>query len=133
MPLEFKLDGLKELQEKLLNAVAKIPDAVGKETYQLGEEIMSDAKEVTPMDTGALVNTGKVDLPVIDGGSVLVTLGFGDESVNYALSVHENLNPNVRWKRPGSGPKYLENPFEARKGELAPRISEAVATILMEG
>ncbi len=132
MPLDFQIDGLADLKAKLLSAVQKLPDAVASETYQFGEEIMTDSKEVAPVDTGALMNTGHVQLPKIDGGKVSVTLGYGDESVGYALSVHENLNPNVHWKKPGSGPKYLENPFEARKGELAPRVAEVVRNVLLE-
>ena len=90
---------------------------------------MTDSKEVVPVLTGALMNTGKVFLPVEDATSITVDLGYGDESVDYALIVHEELqspkgNP-INWTRPGSGPKYLQNPFDAKSDQLAPRIAKA--------
>jgi hypothetical protein len=99
--------------------------------YQFAEEVMTDSKEVVPVLTGALMNTGKVFPPVEDDSSITVELGYGDESVDYALYVHEELqSPKghpINWTRSGSGPKYLQNPFDQKSDQLAPRLAKATS------
>jgi hypothetical protein len=127
--MEFKVTGLDDLVQKLKDAKAKLRQNAAKEMYQFAEEIMTDSKQVVPVMTGALMNTGKVFSPVEDSTSITVELGYGDASVDYALIVHEELQTpkggQIKWTRPGSGPKYLQNPFDARSGELAPRLAKA--------
>jgi hypothetical protein len=130
MSMNFKVDDLEEFINKLKDAKLKARENVKKEMYQFAEEVMTDSKQVVPVETGALMNTGKVLEPVEDTTSITVDLGYGDESVNYALYVHEELqspkgNP-INWTRPGSGPKYLQNPFDAKSDQLPPRIAKAI-------
>ncbi len=99
--------------------------------YQRGEKIMAASKEVVPVLTGALMNTGKVTLPEEDGSGVIeVTVGYGDEAVDYALYVHEELDaPSggpIQYTRPGSGPKYLSRPAEAQASELPGDVRDAI-------
>ena len=129
MSMNFKIDGLEDLIQKLKTGKQKFRENAAKKMYQFAEEVMTDSKEVVPVLTGALMNTGKVFLPVEDATSITVDLGYGDESVDYALIVHEELqspkgNP-INWTRPGSGPKYLQNPFDAKSDQFAPRIAKA--------
>lgn len=129
MSMNFKIDGLEDLIQKLKTGKQRFRENAAKEMYQFAEEVMTDSKEVVPVKTGALMNTGKVFPPVEDATSITVDLGYGDESVDYALIVHEELqspkgNP-INWTRPGSGPKYLQNPFDAKSDQLAPRIAKA--------
>ena len=103
---------------------------VGGALYRRGESIMSASKEVVPVLTGALMNTGQVALPVEDSGIITVTAGYGDESVGYALYVHEELDaPSggpIHWTRPGSGPKYLENPATSQADLLPGDVRDAL-------
>ena len=129
MSMNFKIDGLEDLIQKLKTGKQRFRENAAKEMYQFAEEVMTDSKEVVPVKTGALMNTGKVFPPVEDATSITVDLGYGDESVDYALIVHEELqspkgNP-INWTRPGSGPKYLQNPFDAKSDQFAPRIAKA--------
>ena len=119
------------------------------ELYQFAEEVMSDSKEVVPVDFGDLMNSGHVDLPVEDGSTIRVKMGYGNESVGYALYVHEALegaqppSPNwswtkhaakglaINWTRPGSGPKYLERPLRAKQDRLPPRLLAAIKNGLL--
>ena len=125
----FNIDGIEDFSDRL-DVLDKLIDNIGTAMYQFAEEVMTDSKAVVPVDTGALMNTGKVMQPEADDTGVSVTFGYGDESVDYAMYVHEELsawktgNP-INWTRPGSGPKYLENPLKAKQDELPGRIMDA--------
>ena len=131
------IDGIEDLKAKLLVNGPKARQAVKVELYQFAEEVMTDSKAVVPVLTGALMGTGKVMPAVESGDDISVTMGYGDEAVGYALIVHEMLderrfdsetfqmlNP-IHWTRPGSGPKFLENPLKAKQDSLPGRIGTA--------
>ena len=99
---------------------------IKQELYRFAEEVMTASKEVVPVDTGALMATGVVMPPEEDATGVTVTLGYGGMAVDYAKIVHENLDPNVHWQRPGSGPKFLENPMKERQDALPDRIATVI-------
>ena len=81
--------------------------------YREAERIMTEAKGRTPVDTGALRASGQVQPPEVAGSRVSVTLGFGNNSVAYAVYVHENLTA----RHPVGEAKYLERPLlEAVRG-----------------
>jgi hypothetical protein len=83
-----------------------------------------------------------------DGQGVAIDIGYGDASIGYALYVHEalegphpvNLNWSwakaaakgkaINWTRPGSGPKFLENPLKERQDQLPGRVMDAVRSAL---
>lgn len=124
------IEGLDKLIDDLDKAQKSMKKNVAAAMYQFGEEVMGDSKLVVPVDTGALMNTGKVMPPDIKGSIIEVTLGYGDESTDYALIVHEELQSpsggRINWTRPGSGPKYLENPLKAKQDQLPGRVGKAV-------
>lgn len=124
--ISFEILGLERLQQRFQAAAPKIREEVARELYVFGTEVMEASLRVVPVKTGALMNTGKVDLPVYDGDEVSVKIGYGDEAVGYALYVHENMSTTVNWTRPGSGPKFLEAPLKERQDKLPGRITEAV-------
>lgn len=131
------IQGLELFLDKFSDRLMKDAKAnVSAALYQRGEKIMAASKEVVPVDTGALMNTGQVTLPTEDGSGVIeVTVGYGDESTPYALYVHEELQaPSggpINWTRPGSGPKYLENPardqFDQVPGDIRDALMKAFA------
>lgn len=112
------------------STVQKVKQAIAAEAYQFGEEIMAESKKIVPHDTGALEGTGHVDPPVWGPDDVTVNLGYGSEAVTYAVIVHENMNPDVNWTRPGSGPKYLETPWKAMQGQWPARAAKAAKDAL---
>lgn len=132
--VEFKIEGLDEFIALLNQAKKELPKAIEATLYQFAEEVMADSKaDYVPVDTGALMNTGKVMPLQTDNSSCTVELGYGDESVGYAAIVHEELmspkgNP-INWTRPGSGPKYLSRPLEAKQDQLPQRIIDAVTKV----
>ena len=82
----------------------------GDTTYGLralvkeAEAIMTAAKRLTPVDTGALRASGHV---VADKVKARVTLGFGNSAVGYAVIVHENIMASHKTGQA----KYLELPL----------------------
>src|SRR5229473_344758 len=89
--INLEIRGVDKLSEKLQAAVPAARKTVAATVYQFAEEIMAISKERVPVDTGALMATGKVLPPTDDGGQIAVKMGYGDESVGYALYVHEAL------------------------------------------
>ena len=145
MPSVFlEIKGLDKLEARLRRGIPQAKQNVKVELYQFGEEVMAESKSRVPVDTGALMSTGKVAPPEESGNVIKVTLGYGDEAAGYALYVHEALegsrppSPNwswtkaveagktIQWTRPGSGPKYLENPLKEKQDKLPPRVLAAI-------
>ena len=113
------------IKSALLNYGAPGTTAVAGAIYERLQEILLLAKRLTPYDTGALESSGQVDLPVIEGGSISVKIGFGNASTTYALEQHENL----QYKHaPGRQAKYLETPIN----EAMPTFSEEVGANVMK-
>ncbi len=86
---------LRGLKEKFASAL-----------YMEGERLMLQAKEQTPVLTGALRSSGMVEPPVWQQDVVQVSLGFGGPSIEYALIVHEDLSK----VHPVGKAKFLEDP-----------------------
>ena len=130
---ELEIDGLDRLINKMETLYPKVNDAVEKALYQFAEEVMAASVLVVPVGgTGALMGTGKVLSPEREGTEISVTMGYGDESVGYALYVHENMNANVNWTRPGSGPQFLAQPLHERQDQLPGKIADAVREAMGE-
>ena len=105
--------------------------ALAAAVYQEGEGVMTDAKLLTPVDTGNLRASGHVSLPTVHVSEATVTLGFGGpagsgnhggqsnaESVGYAVYVHENMEAH----HPVGQAKFLEGALKARTSGMAGRI-----------
>jgi hypothetical protein len=133
----FTLD-LSGLGNKL--DMGKVRTAAKQGLYLFAEEVMAASKEVCPVDTSALMNSGHVGRHTPPGVTpefaydteegVAIDLGYGSEAVGYAVYVHENLDPVVAWSKPGSGPKFLENPLKDRQSELPGRILDSIKRVL---
>ena len=105
MSVRVTFTGVDQVRAKLRAIQAAVTRESSSALYQLGEEIMTEAKRRTPVDTGALVNSGFVERPAKETGRVSVTLGFGGPAVDYAFVVHEDLTV----RHPVGQAKYLES------------------------
>lgn len=96
--------------------------------HQEHEEIMTEAKRETPVDTGALRSSGHVNPPEIKGDVVVSEGGFGGPAAPYAVIVHERLDVN----HPNGKAKFYEDPLNRARngmeGRLAERMKKAMAT-----
>ena len=61
--------------------------------------------------------------PIYLKGKPVVQFGF---TAFYAWFVHEKIDPGINWKRPGSGPKFLEAHLKANEKEILEIIKNEV-------
>ena len=106
--MSLTLKGLDVVLKNLKQIEANTPQAAGAALFRRGEAIMTDSKQnYVPVDTGALRGSGHVQLPVVNGNEVTVTLAYGGVAEAYAIPQHERLDYN----HTVGGPKYLERPL----------------------
>ncbi len=94
------------------------------------EQVLEDSKTIPPMvpvDTGDLESTGRVEKST--GGWAVV---YGGESngqfVDYANQVHDDLRPR-HYKKPGSGPKFVEYHYLRRTSVSGPEFDENLSRV----
>lgn len=120
--LKVSVNGTKALKSALRRYGKGAQDALARELYVEMNELIADAITITPIDTGALRASARVERPRkgVFGG-VSVTGGFGGPAAPYALYVHENVGAN--FQAPGTGAKFLEIPYKRRIRGMAGRIA----------
>lgn len=136
--LNIKLIGMKELTNKLKKYPGIADQVTRKHLFQEAEGIMSAAKDLTPVKTSALKNSGHVQLPKAGRRGIEIELGFGGvagsgnqgstnkEDVGYAIRVHEDLNA---YHKVGHA-KFLELPFNQASEGLKNRLSAALREVM---
>lgn len=118
MALEFDVKGT--LAREFGAIAGAIADAAAAALREEAEIEMTEAKERTPVDTGALRASGHVETPEVSPGEVSVTLAFGGPAIGYAIYVHENLEA----LHPVGQAKFLESVLI----ESAPHFADRVGT-----
>jgi hypothetical protein len=53
---------------------------------------------------------------------IKVIMGF---SANYGIYVHENINPDIKWNRAGSGPKFFQSSISSKRGKMLKTIQRS--------
>lgn len=114
--IKERFSNLKQMEVDLNNKLKKIKGGTMVGLLQAASFLRRDmdtTPPLIPIDTGALreswfvrqINSNIEHL-------IKIECGFGDNSVNYALYVHEMTSPpyshEINWSRPGSGPKFFE-------------------------
>lgn len=131
MTVKLEWRGLDRFLARVRAEPERLARALAGALYEEAEELMTAAKLLTPVDTGALRASGHVQLPVREGSEVSVTLGFGGpagsgqgqaKNVGYAVHVHEDLGA----RHVVGQAKYLEQPFNERKVGMARRLVERI-------
>jgi hypothetical protein len=82
-----------------------------------GDLILERALPLTPMESGKLRESGRVEMTGT-GKNIQVRVAFGNDDVNYAAVVHEDLNSDKHFTEPGTGPKFLEQAVNESKDEI---------------
>ena len=123
MKLKAEVINLGPLLKQINAAPAEFLHAAAVELYQEAEGIMAQAKELVPVLTGNLRDSGHVELPRVEKSSALVEIGFGSSAVQYATPVHENLD--AHHPRGGTA-KYLELPYRAALTGMEARIAAGI-------
>jgi hypothetical protein len=86
------------------------------------EKIMVLAKSRTPVDTGALRDSGHVIPAKISGDTVQSVGEFGGESAPYALIVHEDL---TKYHTVGRA-KFYESAMQEKAPDVGPAVQKAI-------
>lgn len=118
----IRIDGIEALLDRVSEVGQDILRRGADALYRQGELIMTEAKLRTPVDTGALRNSGLVDGPEKGPNGYVVALTFGGPSLPYAIHVHENLQA----AHPIGQAKFLESTVTEASAGLAARIAEDI-------
>lgn len=114
------MTGGPEMQARLHAVAAGLSRNAGAALYRRGEAIMTRSKtEFVPVKTGALKNSGHVQLPERIGRAWVVDLVYGGPAAPYALVQHETpyfVHRVGQWK-------YLEQPMYEAEATLLPIIA----------
>lgn len=114
--------GAEQILKRLNKLADTLPDLVGAAMRAEAEIEMTEAKKRTPVDTGALRASGRVEGPRRFGRDLTVYLRFGGASVDYAWRVHEDLE---MFHRVGQA-KFLESVLLESAPYMALRIAYRV-------
>jgi hypothetical protein len=97
--------------------------------YRAGHRLRRTVIPVTPLRDGALRRSFYVAPPRRKGGEVTIEVGFDGKSAPYALWVHE-MPTSTNWSEPGTGPKFLEGPFDEMSRTLAKDLANDIARMM---
>lgn len=132
----IKVKGVREVAQNLGIAQNDIKRVAGEAMYDVGKQIIEEAKVQCPVDTGALRNSAILTPPVAEADGVLVTGGFGTGDVvnpksgvateQYAVPVHERLDVH----HPTGKAKFLEDAAYAARDELEREVVKRVARLV---
>lgn len=101
--LEKAVMALVQLGPTVMQAAAEA--ALEEADYELGLTLVE-----VPFETGALFNTGRVEEVDDEAGQLTAAIAYGDETVDYALAVHEDLEVH---HDPPTKAKFVEDPVRA--------------------
>lgn len=100
-----------ELNALIARLPIEVKAVIGAALYEQMLDVMDEAKELCPIDTGALRESGTVEKARVTGNGVLIELNFGVHPfIPYAFEQHENLN---LYHPRGKEAKFLEKPLMA--------------------
>jgi hypothetical protein len=98
-----------------------------KGIVQAGLYLQRESQKITPVDTGALVNSAFTDA-VGNGFLTKVTVGY--RGVYYAPFVHEHIEYR---HKPGKQAKFLEQPAREKRPQMLKIIADQVGYSLPIG
>ncbi len=120
--MQFTVRGLSAVQRRLEAMAKGMPNEVGKALRAEAEIEMTEAKNRTPVDTGALRASGHVIGPKVDRDGIYVEMDFGGPAAPYAIKVHEDMEA---FHRVGQA-KFLESVVLESAPFLARRVAKRV-------
>lgn len=118
--------------QETMQRVARVNAEAAEE---VGELILKNTLPKTPMDTGALRESGRVMLAKSRRGNPTVEVTFGSGSVDYAVFVHEDMPRGIdkRYTTSGTGPKYLQQGAAESIDEIRSLLIRKLSTVTNEG
>lgn len=117
----IKIDGFKEVYQKLGLLEEEIDKAALRGVKKLAEVILGESQQLVPVDTGLLKDSGLVST---DKKNQILTIAY---NTPYARKQHEDMTLN---HPKGGQAKYLERPFNEKSGELETYVGESINKVL---
>lgn len=111
-----------ELARRLDRLAKDLLTEAARALRDVGEETLAASKDLVPVDTGALQDSGRFVLGV-EQGKVLLRIIYGGADVDYAADVHEDFE--VEHKNGGQA-KFLETPVMAAASTLAGDVASKI-------
>lgn len=118
----IQIVGVDALLQNYAVSEDRIQQALMVALREIGEELMTAAKQLCPVRYGALRASGLAHAVERDGDSLREVLSFGNDAVDYAIYVHENLNAHHNVGQA----KFLEQPIMDAATSLTDRIAESL-------
>lgn len=115
--------GLQQMNARLLNLIRALPDEIKDALTEEAKIILIEAQRRTPVKTGALKASGKLQDYEREGFQTTVPITFGDPTPYYAIYVHEDLearHPN------GGQAKFLESATLEASAGLSVRVGKRI-------
>lgn len=125
----IEFTNLERLQRLIIQAGEKGAKIAAKALRNEAQEVLAKARDLVPVDTGALKNSMRVRPEVgvyQNGTSVEVWITAGSTAVDYAVYVHENLGAF----HPHGQAKYIEVPLIQQSYGLTNRIADKVERVM---
>ena len=98
---------------------------------KVGNIVVKNTIPLTPKDTNALRESVATET-FETSNTVGVTVSFGNDEVDYAQIVHNDMEPK-NWTEPGTGPLYLSKGVQASTKEIEEYLANAIKTALTAG
>lgn len=98
------------------------PDVFAQALFQEAQVELTEIKKLTPVDTGALRASERLEGPTREGRRIFVTVVAGGPTVPYAFAVHEDLE---MFHKTGQA-KYIEQPLNESAPFMAARIAARI-------
>jgi len=147
---DFELRGLSDLQTRIKSIDRASREALNDSVEEEADMIVAKAKAMTPVKSGELrdsirvmksgLSQGRNSLGhFTEGADVVVAFTAGDDSIPYTLAIHEHPSPHdppswegvsVQFHPEGTGPKFLERPFNESIAGMAQRIGSKIGSKL---
>lgn len=144
----FSLRGFDSLERRLRDIPREIRDNARDALREEGEEIVTLAREIVPVESGDLRDSIRVEESgtglsqgrdeggrFTEGADVSISIVAGGEGLEHSVAVHENPSEydpptwkgkQIKWTKPGTGPKFIERPLRERSKGLASRVAGKV-------
>ena len=113
-PVEITVTGAEEMRRAVIALASAVPGRVANALEAEATNVMTKAKALCPVVTGTLKGSGFVERPVVGGGEISETMGFGGAASKYALSVHENPRSGKTGGVSPSGQRYGRKAYKGK-------------------
>ena len=125
--IKIEIVGKDKVVARLKRFGNNAPANVATALYQEAQALIAEAKQITPVDTGALRASGMIQMPTLQGKQVEVRCGFGGPAAPYAVYVHENLEAH---HQPPTQAKFLEVPAKRRAKGMQQRVADSISRMV---